>query len=99
NFGDLVAWRDAATSHRGPSIAVISKDTAKLGYDVDRPCAARRMLLDEVENTNQYGRMAVKRVPYEAAACSCCGGILMEMKDDHANPRRYAEYLEADTPI
>src|SRR5262249_23779379 len=46
NFADLIAWRDDAAKHAGPAVAVISKETAKLGFDVDRPCAARRAQLE-----------------------------------------------------
>ncbi|MEI6232898.1 MAG: DEAD/DEAH box helicase [Planctomycetota bacterium] len=44
NFTDLFKFEEAARSTTAPMVAVIGKDTAKLGFDVDRPCAAKRKM-------------------------------------------------------
>src|SRR5436190_23847190 len=43
-LADLTAFEDAARNCKAPMVAVIGKDTAKLGFDVDRPCAAKRRM-------------------------------------------------------
>ena len=45
NFTDLLKFEDAAKSSAAPMVAVVGKDTAKLGFDVDRPCAAKRKMI------------------------------------------------------
>src|SRR5476649_2130819 len=44
NFNDLLTFEEQAHSTAVPMVAVIGKDTAKLGFDVDRPCAAQRKM-------------------------------------------------------
>ena len=44
NFSDLLKFEKNAREIEAPMVAVVGKDTAKLGFDVDRPCAARRKM-------------------------------------------------------
>ncbi len=44
NFTDLLKFEEMTASTIAPMVAVIGKDTAKLGFDVDRPCAAKRKM-------------------------------------------------------
>lgn len=44
NFTDLLRFVESTTTTTAPMVAVIGKDTAKLGYDVDRPCADKRKM-------------------------------------------------------
>jgi hypothetical protein len=74
-------------------VAVISKDTAKLGFDVDRPCAAKRKLLRV--DLDRGG----KRIAYDVAACPSCGAILTSKCEDQENPLEYDEYLYAGAPL
>lgn len=93
NFKDLQEWRQRAARHVGPAVAVISKETAKLGFDVDRPCAAKRKLLRiELEGGG------CKRIAYDVAACPACGAIQTSKTGDQENPLEHAEYLEVGTP-
>lgn len=50
NFKDLLAFEGKAKSGcPWPMVAVIGKETAKLGFDVDKPCAAKRRVLTAVD--------------------------------------------------
>ena len=44
NFTDLLKFEESARSTSASMVAVIGKDTAKLGFDVDQPCAAKRRM-------------------------------------------------------
>ena len=44
NFADLLKFEEQARLSTAPMVAVVGKDTAKLGLDVDRPCAAKRKI-------------------------------------------------------
>lgn len=68
-FADLTAFEDVAKNCKAPMVAVIGKDTAKLGYDVDRPCAAKRRMklrvrLDSTAEM-QPGDTELREIPSE----------------------------------
>jgi hypothetical protein len=42
NFHDMIEFHELTKKTPAPMIAVIGKETAKLGLDIDRPCAAMR---------------------------------------------------------
>ena len=44
NFSDMQRFHEKSKTLRQPMVAVIGKETAKLGFDVDRPCAAKRRM-------------------------------------------------------
>ena len=44
NFDDMMKFTELAKTTKAPMVAVIGKDTAKLGFDVDRPCASKRKM-------------------------------------------------------
>lgn len=48
-FSDLKKFQALARTSKRPMVAVIGKDTAKLGFDVDKPCAARRKIAVRVQ--------------------------------------------------
>jgi hypothetical protein len=95
NFNDLVSWHRDAAKHRGPAFAVISKETAKLGFDVDRPCCARRRLLQTDTDVQESHRVTV----HDVATCPTCGTMQTEKKGDQENPLLYQDYLNAAAPI
>ena len=41
-LNDMLKFKSDADKHDGFSVAVVSKEAAKLGFDVDRPCASRK---------------------------------------------------------
>ncbi len=99
SFAELTGWRDAAIKHVGPAVAVISKETAKLGFDVDRPCAALRTVLQTVAIADARGNSTDVRKPLVAAACPTCGALLKERSGDQENALSYSDYMESDTPV
>jgi len=92
NFAELLKWKDAAARHDGPAYAVISKETAKLGFDVDRPCAARRKVFETIKQPD--GEEVTQTL--DAAACPSCGTPLRLDEDDPVIG--YYEYLRENTP-
>lgn len=92
DFRGLVEFKAKAMEHNGPSIMVISKEAAKLGFDVDKPCAWKRKMLFtetvEEENGDTYDRAAIM----EAAACPHCGTVARTVENEVV---RYAEYVHA----
>lgn len=92
SFGELTDWNEAQARHDGPAFAVISKDTAKLGFDVDKPCAMRRNVLD-------VDSMTGRRIYTEVAACTRCYEIQYEGVGDERTQLSYAQYIEEGSPI
>ncbi|MBI3832494.1 MAG: DEAD/DEAH box helicase [Planctomycetes bacterium] len=93
-FHDFLAWRDKAKGHAGPSVLVVSKETAKLGFDVDKPCGARRKILERTLDAG--GKVCGSSV--EMAACPDCGAILHEDTDNGRRAVSYDEYIANNEP-
>ncbi len=93
-YADLMDFKEKASKHTGPSIMVISKEAAKLGFDVDRPVAAKRRINALIATKND-GREFLERSTMDVAACPTCGAIQMEEIGDHKNPISYDDYIEA----
>ncbi len=91
SFGELTAWRDAAAKHAGPAVAVISKETAKLGFDVDKPCAIKR----RVSDVDDFGGNIVRTI----AACPKCNALQYELDGDEKTMLRYDEYILGNSPM
>jgi hypothetical protein len=98
NFSDLLAWREEARRHPSLSVAIISKETAKLGDDVDKPSAASRKALQTAAESVPGGPTTVTRQIFNAAACPRCGTIQTVGRADTENPLSYEQYLESSTP-
>lgn len=98
NFADLMDFKEKALKHTGPSIMVISKESAKLGFDVDRPTAAKRRINTSIA-TKVGGQDYLERVTMDVAACPTCGQIQMEEVGDYKNPIAHEDYLNSATPV
>jgi hypothetical protein len=114
NFTDLQRFEESARSVKSPMVAVTGKDTAKLGFDVDRPCAARRKMKLRVrlecQSEMQNGDTDIREVPSEngvvyevsrvldVACCPCCGTVVQE-SEDSPEPVIYAEYIARNEPV
>lgn len=48
-FSDVKEFHAKASKHKGFAVAVVSKDTAKLGFELAKPAASKRMVLRHVE--------------------------------------------------
>lgn len=88
-FRDLLNWSYKAGSHLGPAVLVVSKETAKLGFDVDKPCAARRKLLVHSYDERDRRRSEI----FEVATCPTCGRQLTIETEDGTQPLAYEEYI------
>lgn len=44
NFDDMMKFASAEKTTKAPMVILIGKDVAKLGFDVDRPCASKRKM-------------------------------------------------------
>ncbi len=94
-------------------VAVIGKETAKLGFDVDRPCAARRKMKLRVRlespSEMQPGDTSLCAIKsgdaplfevtriVDAACCPKCGAVVYE-GDDSSEPVIYDEYIARNEP-
>ncbi|HLX62279.1 MAG TPA: hypothetical protein VKX17_13450 [Planctomycetota bacterium] len=114
-FADLTAFEDAARNRESPMVAVIGKDTAKLGFDVDRPCAARRRMKLRVrlDSTTEMlpGDTQLSEFPtdngllYEVtriadvACCPRCGQVVQDGEEESSEPVIYDEYIARNEPV
>ena len=113
NFADLLKFEELSKTTVAPMVAVIGKDTAKLGFDVDRPCAAKRKMKLRVRLDSPADRlpgdMDLREVPsdkgtvYEvsrvvdAACCPRCGRGLQQ-SEESPEPVTYDEYVARNEP-
>ena len=114
NFTDLMKFEDAAGSTSAPIVAVIGKDTAKLGFDVDRPCAAKRKMKLRVRlessSDMQPGDTELREIPGEqaplyevtrvvdVACCPRCGKVIQDGEEESSEPVIYVEYIARNEP-
>jgi hypothetical protein len=114
NFTDLLKFEEAAKATTAPMIAVIGKDTAKLGFDVDRPCAAiRKMKLrvrldsaaemqpedtDRREIPSDNGTLIEVTRIVDVSCCPVCGTVVSE-SDESPEPVAHADYLARNEPV
>ena len=113
NFDDLLKFEDAAKSSAAPMVAVIGKDTAKLGFDVDRPCAAKRKMklrvrldsladmqpgdTDSREIQSDNGTIFEVTRIVDVACCPRCDTVV-HASDDDPEPVIYDEYIARNEP-
>jgi len=101
-YADLRQFEADARRHKGPAVAVISKDTAKLGHEVDRPTAWKKKIRTSYAtyNPKTYGNETAW-ITMDAAACPHCGAVQTAADDgDTKNPLAYSEYVgSAKTPV
>lgn len=97
NFNDLLKWKEAADQHNGPAYAVISKETAKLGYDVDKPCAAKRTVNQQRTIQLGDGQTATINEKAAVAACPSCGTPL-RLDEEEPYAIDYDEYIQLNSP-
>jgi hypothetical protein len=109
NFTDLLKFEADAKSTTAPMIAVVGKDTAKLGFDVDRPCAAKRRMKLRVRLNSQneiqpgdtpaiserFGDSAAEIEVTRIVDVACCPrcGRALQQSDDSPEPVTYDEYV------
>ena len=114
NFTDLMKFEEAARSTTAPMVAVIGKDTAKLGFDVDRPCAANRKMklhvrLNSKDEILPGDKPAICHSFTDGAAeievtrvvdVACCPrcGQVMKVSEDNPEPVAYADYVARNEP-
>lgn len=113
-FEDLVRFQELAPNHPGPAFVVISKETAKLGFRIEQPAAAKRYLYEELiadkdailpgdkvigPHEDLKGYYRLRR-PKAYAACPTCGVIARHKSGDTENPLPYDWYMsdEWDEP-
>jgi hypothetical protein len=113
NFTDLLRFEEVAKTTTTPMAVIIGKDPAKLGFDVDRPCAAKRKMklrvrLDSQEQM-QPGDSGLSEIPsdngtvlevtrvVDVACCPRCGRVLHN-SDDDPEPVAHADYLARNEP-
>ena len=115
NFTDLLKFEDAARTTTAPMVAVIGKDTAKLGFDVDRPCAAKRKMKLRVRlesrSDMQPGDTELREISGEqaplyevsrvvdVACCPRCGKIVQDGEAESSEPVIYDEYIARNEPV
>ena len=108
NFADLKKFRaDAANpinprrshlrgvKHLRPMVAVIGKDTVKLGVELNRPCAASRKMRF-VSIDPKTGKEIVSTV--DIATCPKCGTMLKSKNGEDERPYPLNAYLAQDNP-
>ena len=78
---DLRAFVRTARTRGGPAFAVLSRETAKLGYELGAPCAAAKRLPSGTDEE------------FIAAACPDCGAVLTHADD---TPWERAAYIAQD---
>ena len=114
NFNDLLRFEDLAGETHAPMVAVVGKDTAKLGFDVDRPCAAvRKMKLRvRLESKDEIlpGDQPAIIEPFDDSAAeievtrvvdvACCPrcGRVLQESDDNPEPVAHADYIGRNVP-
>ncbi|MEI6233995.1 MAG: hypothetical protein WCT04_13145 [Planctomycetota bacterium] len=115
NFDDMMKFAELAKTTKAPMVAVIGKDTAKLGFDVDRPCAANRKMKLHVR-LNAESEMLPGDVPsikpfnqevqeievirmVDVACCSRCGRVVQDGDEESSEPVIYHEYIARNEPV
>src|ERR1043165_4892021 len=112
-LGDLLKFVNEAKFTDVPAVAIISKEAAKLGFDLSRNCATKRKvkLLIRLESRNEMlpDDKELREIPsdsgtyievsriIDAACCPRCGHILQE-SDEDPTPISHAAYLAGDEP-
>ena len=108
NFNDMLKFQREAKTSLQSMVAVIGKDTAKLGFDVDRPCAAKRKMKlrvrlhseDEVLPTDTRVNLTdleVTRI-VDVACCPRCGETVCDEGEDHSEPVSHEIYIARNQP-
>ena len=114
NFTDLLKFEESARSTTAPMVAVIGKDTAKLGFDVDRPCASIRKIklrvrLNSKDEMLPGDTLSICPPITDAAAeievtrivdVACCSGCgrALQQSDDSPEPVTYDAYVTRNEP-
>lgn len=94
-FADLVNFHNRTRKSSNPMFAVISKETAKLGVDVDRPCAAMRSVQQLIKGTYANGFLD-RRVVVHVAACPTCGTVV---KTSDGSLLPIEDYIQSNTSV
>ena len=113
-YADMAAFESEARISVAPMVAVIGKDTAKLGFDVDKPCAAKRKMKLSVrlESPSDMlpGDIPVISKPFNDApgefevsrivdvACCPICGRVLQQSEDDPTPVAHAEYIARNEP-
>jgi len=114
SFSDLLKFEEQARTSTAPMVAVIGKDTAKLGVDIDRPCAAKRKMKLRVRLESladkQPGDTDLREIPsdngtvhevtriVDVACCPRCGTVVQDGDDEGSEPVIYSEYIARNEP-
>src|ERR1039458_4550073 len=114
NFTDLLKFEEQARTTTAPMVAVVGKDTAKLGFDVDRPCAAKRKMKlrvrlnskdeilpgDILAISERFGDSAAEVEVTRIVDVACCPrcGRALQQSDDSPEPVTYDEYVTRNEP-
>jgi SNF2 family DNA or RNA helicase len=95
DFQDMVRFQHEASTLERPMVAVIGKDTAKLGIEMDKPSAASRKLRIQSTHT-MTGAIEITDIPI--AVCPQCGNMLKQKDRDTEQEYPYVlnDYLAQD---
>ena len=115
NFDDMMKFASVAKTTTAPMVAVIGKDVAKLGFDVDRPCAAKRRMKLRVRldspSEMQDADSDLREIPSDSgtvfevtrvvdvACCPRCGKVIQDGDEESSEPVIYSEYIARNEPV
>jgi len=95
NFTDLQRFKTKAEVSEDLMIAVVSKETVKLGFDVDRPCAAKRKMRMHTNAENGTEQISI----VDIACCPSCGETVPDNQGENSQPFIYEEYIARNQPL